>query len=402
MFMNRQIARPKKLSAPVRRSRSAADLGLQSGVRRVCCASMSSTPQRRFPHWRRIRLVGAILVLALSGWLLFWPIPYEPQAWSPDPAPGFTGAFAANQRLTVIAPLTGAIGEGPEDTAFSADGSFCTGFADGRILRFASDGTALGHFASTGGRPLGLIFDRHGNLLVADAERGLLSIAADGAITSLVSSYDGVPFACTNEVDIAADGTVYFTVSSHLPVSQHVAAVIEHRDDGRLFAWDPVTKHTRLLLGGLAWANGVVVADDGASVLVVETSAYRVRRLWLSGPRSSQDEVVANNLPGFPDGINRDGRGGYWLAMPAPRDALLDAVHPYPWVKRVLLRLPTWMQPVPQQYGLIIRLDRDGHPVESLHDPAGGFSPITNVVVHDSVLYLGSYRHDRIGRMPAP
>lgn len=341
-------------------------------------------------------------VVALIGWLLLWPIPYEPQAWTPEPAPGFTGAFAADQRLTAITPLTAAIGHGPEDIAFAADGSFCTGLTDGRILRFTADGTPLGQLASTGGRPLGLIFDRHGDLLVADADRGLLSIAADGTITPLVGSHDGVPFACTNEVDIAEDGTVYFTVSSHLPVSRHVQAVIEHRDDGRLFTWDPLTRHTRLLLGGLAWANGVVVADDGASVLVAETAAYRVRRLWLSGPRTGQDEIVADNLPGFPDGINRDGHGGYWLAMPAPRNALLDAVHPHPWLKRVLLRLPSWLQPAPQRYGLIVRLAQDGRPVESLHDPAGTFAPIANVVPYGGRLYLGSYQREHVASLPAP
>lgn len=95
-------------------------------------------------------------------------------------------------------------------------------------------------------------------------------------------------------------------------------------------------------------------------------------------------------------------RSGYWLALPAPRNALVDAVHPHPWLKRVILRLPAWMQPAPQRYGLILRLDRDGRPVESFHDPAGGSAPITNVVQHHGMLYFGSYQYDRIGRMPMP
>ena len=88
------------------------------------------------------------MVLLLSGWLLLWPISYDPQAWTPQPNMGFSGIYTANQRLTTITSPTGAVGEGPEDIAFSADGSFCTGVADGRILRFAPDGTARGLFAS--------------------------------------------------------------------------------------------------------------------------------------------------------------------------------------------------------------------------------------------------------------
>lgn len=363
---------------------------------------MSTSLARSHPLRRRVTAIGVAALLLLSGWLLCWPIPYEPIAWTPEPAPALSGPFAADERLAGITPITGPIGHGPEDIAFAADGTFCTGVADGRILRFAADGAALGEFAHTGGRPLGLIFDARGNLMVADAERGLLSIATDGTVTVLASSHDGVPFACTNEIDIAQDGTVYFTVSSYLPVSQHVAAVIEHRDDGRLLAWDPLQRRTRLLCSDLAWANGVVVAEDGASLLVVETSAYRVRRFWLSGSRAGEDEIVATNLPGFPDGINRDGQGGYWLAIPAPRNALLDTVHPYPWLKRVILRLPAWLQPAPARYSLIVHLDREGRPDQSLHDPAGGFAPITNVVPHGGHLYLGSYQFDRVGRLAAP
>ena len=368
----------------------------------VVLRAMVSGSSPRHHFWRRALLSGAGLLLVLVGWLLLWPVPYEPQAWMPEPAPVFAGPFAVNHRLTAISHVTGPLSAGPEDLAFSTDSSFCTGLADGRILRFAADGTPLGQYTNTGGRPLGLAFDAHGILLVADADRGLLSVASDGKTTCLASGHDGIPFACTNDVDIAKDGTVYFTVSSHLPLSQHVAAVIEHRDDGRLLAWDPATKRTRLLCAGLAWANGVAVAEDGASVLVVETSAYRVRRVWLRGPRMGENEIVVANLPGFPDGINRDGKGGYWLALPAPRDALVDALHPHPWLKRVILRLPAWMQPAPQRYGLIMHLDPGGRPIESFHDPAGGFAPITNVVPHQGMLYFGSYQFDCIGRMPMP
>ncbi len=48
-------------------------------------------------------------------------------------------------------------------------------------MQLQPDGTQPRVFANTGGRPLGLIFDREGNLIVADAIKGLLSVNKGGA-----------------------------------------------------------------------------------------------------------------------------------------------------------------------------------------------------------------------------
>ena len=54
------------------------------------------------------------------------------------------------------------------------DGFLYTGLQDGRIMRFRPDGQGGAELvAQTGGRPLGLRFDAHGHLVVADAFRGL-------------------------------------------------------------------------------------------------------------------------------------------------------------------------------------------------------------------------------------
>ena len=33
----------------------------------------------------------ALLVLAIAGYLVAWPVPIEPVAWQPAPSPGYTG-----------------------------------------------------------------------------------------------------------------------------------------------------------------------------------------------------------------------------------------------------------------------------------------------------------------------
>jgi len=65
------------------------------------------------------------------------------------------------------------------------------------------------------GRPLGLKFDAHGNLYIADAYFGLLVMSPQGGVAHPVSTQaDGVAFKFTNDLDMDENGTVYFTDSS--------------------------------------------------------------------------------------------------------------------------------------------------------------------------------------------
>ena len=73
-------------------------------------------------------------------------------------------------------------------------------------------------WVNTGGRPLGIDFDGNGNLIVADGYIGLLSIAPDGKITTLLTSVDGIPLGFTDDVDVAADGKIYFNAAKYILV----------------------------------------------------------------------------------------------------------------------------------------------------------------------------------------
>jgi hypothetical protein len=119
-------------------------------------------------------LIAVLVVAGLAASLLGWPIAIDPVAWQPAPDPGLTGPFSRSQPFTGIQQPIPELGEGPEAVAHGPDGFLYTGLQDGRIVRFRPDGegsTELG--AQTGGRPLGLRFDAHGHLIVADAFRGL-------------------------------------------------------------------------------------------------------------------------------------------------------------------------------------------------------------------------------------
>lgn len=352
------------------------------------------------------RLVRALLIAGalVVAYLLVWPVPIDPAAWTPPAAPALAGPYAPNSLLLATERLGEGAGIGPEDVAVDAEGRVYGGVDDGRIVRIAPDGSGAETFARTGGRPAGLRFDASGNLLVADCERGLLSIDREGQVRVLTTEAGGVPIRFADDLDVAADGTVYFSdASSKFGVRDFVLDVLEHRPNGRLLAFDPKTGETRVVLSGLHFANGVAVSDDQSSVLVAESNTYSVRRVWIAGPRAGETEQWIENLPSFPDGILSNGRGTYWLAIAAPRDATLDVTLPRPFLRKVLARLPRALLPGPKRYGLVLGLDTEGRVVASLHDPEGErYSNVTNVVERDGRLYLGSLTDTAIGRVPVP
>ncbi len=343
--------------------------------------------------WRRLLLVLGALVVAGIAYLALWPVPIDPVAWDPPPAPAMTGVLAPNHDLVASRRLLEGFGSGPEDVAFDAAGNVYTGFEDGRIVRVPLTGGGGDVVADTGGRPLGMVFDATDDLVVADATRGLLAVAPDGSISVLATAAGAVPFGFADDLDITPDGTVYFTdASDKFGYGHDTVDIIEHAGRGRLLAYDPASGEVRVVMDGLQFANGVTVAPDGSHLLVAETGAYRIRRLWLSGPRAGASDVFADNLPGFPDNINYSPRGTVWVALPTPRIAALDAMGPHPFLRKLTMRLPTFMQPAPVRYGLAVELAPDGHIIRSLQDPSGEVAFVTSVMERDGVLVLGSYK----------
>src|SRR2546430_12589969 len=99
------------------------------------------------------RLLSGVLavVIALVAYLLAWPVPINPTAWTPPPAPELTGVYAQNSELARIERLY-VDGFAPEDVAIDTQDRIYCGADDGRIFRFQPDGSKPEVFASTNGR----------------------------------------------------------------------------------------------------------------------------------------------------------------------------------------------------------------------------------------------------------
>lgn len=333
--------------------------------------------------------VAALLLL----WFVFGPAPIDPVAWVPPEDKGFVGPFAENTLLNKAEVFPIVDGEGPEDIAVDRYGRIYGGLHDGRILRYSFDGAVQETFATIeGGRPLGLHFDAAGNLIVADAWKGLLSIDENGSITTLTTGHGGRPFAFADDLDIASDGKIYFSdASDTYNQPDYLLDLVEARPHGRLLVFDPVTGETDMLLDNLYFANGIALSQNEDFVLVNETGRYRITRYWLTGEKADTSDIFIDNLPGFPDGVSANRNGTFWLALPSPRNPKMDDMHPSIFTKKLVTKLPAWMQPGAIRRGAVVALNEAGEVVASYHDPRGEHVyMITSVEEVGDYLYLGS------------
>jgi sugar lactone lactonase YvrE len=343
--------------------------------------------------------------LGLFAYLLAWPVGVAPVSWTPDPARPLEGELAPNELLATLETIkVGPRFHGPEDVAVDAEGRIYTGVEEGAILRWFTNGNGPEVFAQTDGRPLGLDFSEDGRLWVADAERGLLSIETSGAVREVVTDASGLTVRFADDVEVAPDGIVWFTdASSRFDFEDWKLDVLESGPNGRLIRFDPRRGDAQVALSGLHFANGVAVAHDNSFVLVVETTRYRVRRYWISGPDAGRDEVWLDGLPGFPDGISRGEDGLFWLTLASPRKALVDSTAGQPWARQLIARLPRALWPSPAHYNLVIGVRSDGTIARTLQDPQARHLAITTSVQQAGpYLYLGTLDGEAFGRFTLP
>jgi sugar lactone lactonase YvrE len=340
---------------------------------------------------------GALLlvILLLVAALLHSDI--DPVEYQREPGPGLTGTLAPNDAIKSAELLLEGVGVGPEDIAVGMDGWMYTGYRDGRIVRFNAAGEHA-EFANTGGYPLGLRLDDNNNLIVADAERGLLSIAQGGAVEVLADGIDGEKFTFLDGLDIAPDGTIWFTdASSRFTHEDVVKIFLEGGATGRLLSFDPHTRDVTVHLDGLYFANGVAVDPRQRFVLVSETSAYRVRRLWLQGGEQGESDFFLDQLPGIPDNISVDEDGFFWIGFPSLRSGDLDKLGDKPLLRKLLATIPPAVWAPAPSYAFVAAYDDRGNVVQNLQQQDSVFLRTTGAVRVGRQVFITSLGSNAIG-----
>ncbi len=363
---------------------------------------------------KKIVLTIVAILFLLAAYLTLWPVPIKPVSWNAPMPPGYVGFHAVNTKLANLNIISLGKEEGPEHIAIGKDGKLYTTVASGNILRMNPDGSAQEVFVNTGGRVLGFDFDASGNLIAADVNNGLLSISPDKKITLLTDKVNGDPIRYADAVVVAKSGKMYLSdASAHFAPKDwggtfeaSVLDILEQSSTGRILEYDPANKTTRIVAKGFSFANGVALSSDEQTLFVNETGKYRVWKISVSAKDldifipSDQAEVLFDNLPGYPDNLMRGLNGKIWLGFAKPRNLTIDKLAAKPFMRKLTLRLPRSMWPLPKSYGHVIAFTEDGKVVADLQDPSGAYPETTAVTETADRLYIQSLHAKGLGWMP--
>ena len=187
---------------------------------------------------------------------------------------------------------------------------------------------------------------------------------------------------------------------------------------GAVLCCDLAAQSARPLAVGLGFPYGLAL-DETGRVLVSESWRHRVIALDAAG--KAQPKVVLDNLPAYPARLSRTSGGGFWLALFAPRNQLVEfilqeddyrrgmmaEVEPDAWVAPSLGRgravdapiqagavrqmgiLKPWAPSL--SCGLVVSCDAALAPRASLHSRTDGSRHgVTSVVEHDGALFVAA------------
>jgi ribose transport system permease protein len=333
----------------------------------------------------------------------------------PSTAPDSGSPYALNDKLRSVGAVGLGIIEGAEDMILDREDNLYCGNRHGDIMRFfGPDHTRHEIYAHVGGQPLGLAFDPQGNLDVCIGGMGLYQITPDRKLNklsdetnrTLFSVVDDSRLRLADDLDIAPDGRVYFSEATiRFEMHEWPVDALESRGNGRIICYDPKSGKSHTEVSNLIFPNGICMLPDGESFFFAETFGCRVSRYWYAGPNKGRLDIVIDNMPGYPDNINRASDGNYWLAIVGMRSPALDLALRMPGFRRRMARRiapDAWMYPN-LNTGCVIKFNEKGEVLESLWDLGGKNHPmITSIREHKGILYLGGIYNNRIGTYKIP
>lgn len=166
-----------------------------------------------------------------------------------------------------------------------------------------------------------------------------------------------------NDLDISRDGKrIYFSEPfAYQGASMGGGAIgeaITLGKNGLLWCLNLEDNSVSLVGQGYTFVDGVLLeygngGNRETSVLITETVKFRILRLFIKGEQAGRDQIVWKDLPGMPDGLDRDSKGRIWVSLLKKRSSFINWIHKNPCIKPLLLRIPQNWLPAGKQTGII-------------------------------------------------
>jgi gluconolactonase len=170
----------------------------------------------------------------------------------------------------------------------------------------ASSQNANGNTLDLTGR---LITCEHSGRRVAVQEK-------DGAVRTIVDSFEGKKFNSPNDVVVRSDGTLYFTDPDYGLKNSPTTKQKEGREQAGNFVYrhDPKTGRTNALVRDFVQPNGLAFSPDEKNLYIADSGAPKhIRRFAVGADGTlSGGEVFCKIDVGGPDGIRVDQAGRVW------------------------------------------------------------------------------------------
>lgn len=217
------------------------------------------------------------------------------------------------------------------------------------------------------------------------------------------------PVKFCNDLDISLDGKrAYMSEPYAYPGAAMGEAAFEEAvslaNNGRLWMFDLEKQTAQLVVQDLHFVDGILI-DRGSedaqgiehSVVISETTKFRMLRLFISGEKAGTAEILQEGMPGMPDGLTRDEHGRIYAALFSPRTKVATWLHANPWMKPLIFRLPHRLFSEQKQTGFVV-LDPTGKKVLYwlMHD-GSKVKALSKVLPEHDGIYFSSFDKDNQG-----
>lgn len=336
--------------------------------------------------------------------------------------PPMDGALRPNRRLDEACKVIDA--RAPDNLVTWGERTFfSSGAAVMELFPQKGEARELRHFDF----PVTALAAADGDVLAAGLDDGRIVFVGGRWDRRVIEHLDGNRLTCpTALLFVSPYELLVAQGSSTRLATDWKSDVMERGSTGSVWRIDLAGGSATCLADGLSWPCGLAPGPDGR-IAVSESWRHRV---MLLGNDHRGVEPVLEDLPGYPARLLPAREGGYWLAVFAPRNQLIEFVQrekvfrrrmmseiePDYWVAPALSPSDTFLQPLQggaqkhlgmlkpwaptRSYGLVLRLNADFQPVASYHSRADGRRHgITSCAEAGGVLLVGSKGGDVIAAL---